>query len=171
MKIWHKQSLKSKDLNLYRNLITKPNIFRGYKEFRRGKKDKKDVIQFEENLSHNLLELHRNLLGKTYKPGSYTGFYVRDPKIRLIHKATVVDRVVHHIVSDQLERVFDPTYIAHSYSCRKDKGTHRGVLAFQKMAIKASKNNTETCWALKCDVRKFFPSVNHKILMKILTRK
>ena len=108
---------------------------------------------------------------KTYTPGEYTGFYVRDPKIRLIHKATVVDRVVHHIVSCELEKIFEPTFYAHSYSCRENKGTHKGVMALQRMAMKISLNNTRTCWALKCDIKKFFASVNHKILFEILSRK
>lgn len=162
MKVWH---------NLYRNLTTKENIFCGYKEFRIGKKKKKDVIRFEKNLEGNLLILHKTLTEKAYLPGFYTGFYVRDPKVRLIHKAIVADRVVHHIVSSQLDKIFEPTFIAHSYSCRKDKGTHKGVLTLRKMALKVSKNNTKTCWVLKCDIKRFFASVNHKVLLKILARK
>lgn len=119
----------------------------------------------------NFANLCKILQEKTYRPGSYTSFYVRDPKLRLIHKATVVDRVVHHIVSRELEPIFEPTFIAQSYSCRKNKGTHRGMLALQKMALKLSRNNARTCWALKLDIKKFFASVNHKILFEILKRK
>lgn len=162
MKIWH---------NLYSNLITTQNILRGYQEFRAGKKGKKDVITFESNLQNNLLKLQDALTHKNYQPGKYSQFYVKDPKLRLIHKATVVDRVVHHIVSNVLNRIFEPTFIAHSYSCRKNKGTHRGVLALQSMAMKENRNNTRNCWVLKCDIRKFFASINHKILLKILSRK
>lgn len=133
-----------------------------------GKKSKKDVIAFESNLKNNLKNLHLLLKNKTYQPGSYSQFYVRDPKLRLIHKATVLDRIVHHIVSQKLEIIFDPTFYAHSYSCRKDKGTHRGVIALQKMALKVSHNNTRVCWSLKCDVKKFFASVNQKILYSLL---
>lgn len=162
MKVWH---------NLYPKLITKKNIFRGWREFLVGKKKKKDVIYFQHNLEENLNNLYTSLKKQTYNPGLYTGFYVRDPKIRLIHKATVPDRVVHHIVSIILEKIYEPTFYAHSYSCRKNKGTHRGVLALQKMALKASKNNTRTCWALKCDIKKFFASVNQQILFEILQRR
>src|SRR3989339_318836 len=157
--------------NLYPKLITKKNIFRGWKEFLVGKKKKKDVIIFQSNLEENLSNLYTSLKQKTYRPGGYTGFYVRDPKIRLIHKATVSDRVVHHIVSIVLEIIYEQTFYAHSYSCRKNKGTHRGVIALQKMALKASRNNTRTCWALKCDVKKFFASVNQQILFEILNRR
>lgn len=129
------------------------------------------MLLFERNLGQNLSDLYDTLKQKTYYPGEYVGFYIKDPKIRLIHKATVRDRVVHHIVSQMLEPIFEPTFIAHSYSCRKDKGTHRGVLALQKMVRKVSKNNSSICWSLKCDIRKFFASVNQKILFEILSRK
>jgi len=91
--------------------------------------------------------------------------------LRLIHKATVVDRVVHHIVSKQLEPIFEPIFIAHSYSCRRNKGTHKGVIALQKMALIVSRNDSRNCWALKCDVKKFFASINHRILLGILSKR
>lgn len=162
MKVWHR---------IYYKLITKQNVFRGYEDFFFGKRKKKDVIKFDHNKEENLNNLRKALIFKTYKPQGYSEFYVRDPKTRVIHKARVVDRIVHHIVSDQLEKIFEPTYIFHSYACRKNKGTHKGVLALQKMAISVSRNNTKTCWVLKCDVKKFFASMNHKILLAILARR
>jgi len=162
MKVWHR---------LYEKLIIIENIIAGYEEFRVGKKKKKDVLAFERNREDNLFTLYQELKNKTYLPGTYSKFYVKDPKLRLIHKATVVDRIVHHIVSNELEKIFEPTFYAHSYSCRKGRGTHRGVLAFQKIALRASKNNTRVCWVVKCDVKKFFASVNHKILLNILRTK
>lgn len=162
MKIWHR---------LYSKISTYKSISSGFKEFRKGKKGKKDVIEFEANLTRNLLFLHKALCDKTYRPAGYTQFYVRDPKLRLIHKATVIDRVVHHIVSRELEPIFEPTYIFRSYSCRKNKGTHKGVIAIQQMALKVSRNNSRVCWSVKCDIKKFFFSINHRILFKILARK
>ena len=123
------------------------------------------------NFPENFASLCKIIQEKTYQPGPYSCFYVRDPKLRLIHKATVLDRIIHHIVSNELEPIFEPTFIAQSYSCRKNKGTHRGILALQKMALKVSKNNKCTCWSLKLDIKKFFPSVNHKILFEIFSRK
>lgn len=157
--------------SIYPKLITKENIFRGYKEFLIGKKKKKDVILYDSLKEDNLNKLEEKLVNKTYLPGKYTQFYVRDPKTRIIHKASVEDRVVHHIVSTFLEQLFEPTFIYHSYACRKNKGTHKGVIALQKMAIKESRNNTRACWVLKCDISKFFASINHKILIEILSRR
>mgnify|MGYP000005134036 CR=1 FL=1 len=162
MKAWH---------GIYYKLITKQNVFRGYKGFLVGKKKKKDVIRFDGQKEENLKSIRKSLIFKTYKPQGYSQFYVRDPKTRIIHKACVIDRIVHHIVSDQLEKIFEPTFIFHSYACRKHKGTHKGVFALQKMAISASRNNRRNCWILKCDIKKFFASMNHKILLRILSKK
>ncbi len=162
MKVYH---------NIYDNLITLENIFLSYSEFKEGKKKTKALIIFERHLEDNLFSLYEELQNRTYTPGSYTGFFITDPKVRQIHKASIKDRIVHHIVSRGLEEIFEPTFIAHSFSCRKNKGTHKGVMSLYAFARKVSKNNTRACWALKCDIRKFFASVNHEILFKILSKK
>ncbi|MEK9178219.1 MAG: reverse transcriptase domain-containing protein, partial [Patescibacteria group bacterium] len=148
--------------NIYSKISTLENIFLGWEEFRRGKKSKKDVLFFERYLENNLFALYMSFHDKNYKPGRYKEFYVRDPKLRLIHKASAKDRVVHHIVSREFEKIFEPTFYAHSYSCRKNRGTHKGVYAFQAMARKVSKNNTRICWVLKCDIKSFFNSIDHE---------
>jgi len=114
----------------YSNIITLENLFQAWGEFAKGKRKKADVGLFERSLEDNLFTLYKSLKNKTYKHGGYEAFYVHDPKIRHIHKATVKDRVVHHLVSKILEQIFEPTFYTHSYSCRKDKGTHKAILYF-----------------------------------------
>jgi len=157
--------------DIYGNLITLSNVFSSYEEFKKGKRKSTELQQFERKLEDNLFLLYEKLKNKEYKPGTYTNFYVQDPKQRLIHKAPIIDRIVHHLVSKKLEEIFEPTFIAYSYSCRKEKGTHKGLRDLQRFTRIVSKNNTQECWALKCDVKKFFASVNHIILFKILTKK
>ena len=140
-------------------------------EFKRGKGGKPDVLHFEKNLEQEIFALHRDLVGKTYRHGPYTGFYIYDPKLRHIHKATVRDRVLHHAIFKILNRAFEPTFIPTSFSCRIGKGTHKGVLAVEKMLRQVSQNYTQPCYALKCDVRKFFDTVDHGILLALLRRK
>lgn len=89
--------------------------------------------------------------------------------MRQIHKATVADRLVHHIVSSHLERIFEPTFIKHSYSCRKNKGTHKAVLSLWSMTQSLSGQSGQNCWALKCDIKKFFASVDQKILLNLIS--
>jgi len=162
MKIWH---------NIYSDITTLEAIFQAWDGFIQGKKKKKDVVEFGRYLEDNLFLLNEELKNKTYKHGGYKSFYVRDPKVRHISKAKVRDRVVHHLVSSTLENVFDPTFYAYSYSCRKNKGTHKAVEKFAQMLRKASKNNTSAIYVLKCDIKKFFATVDQKILLQLLSEK
>jgi len=129
------------------------------------------VGEFEQNVEQHIFRLHRQLRDKTYKHGPYYGFWIRDPKLRRIHKAIVKDRVLHHAIFTVLNPIFEPTFIPTSFSCRIGKGTHKGVEKLAEMLRAESANNTKPCYALKCDVRKFFDSVNHEILVGILQRK
>lgn len=137
----------------------------------RGKRKKADVAAFEFNLEDNLFALHRFLKTNAWKHEPYVSFYVRDPKLRHIHKATVRDRVLYQAVFRVLYRIFDPLFIHDSYSCRHKKGTHRGVLRLRDFTRTASKNYCDTVYVLKCDVRKFFDSIDHEILFQLISRK
>ena len=162
MKIWH---------NSYTEIIALENLFQAWEEFIKGKRNKADVGIFERSLEDNIFSLSQKLKDQTYQHGNYQEFYVHDPKLRHIHKACVQDRVVHHLVSKTLEEIFDPTFYAHSYSCRKGKGTHKAIESFIKLARKASNNNTSKLFVLKCDIRKFFASVDHSVLISLLAKK
>ena len=139
-----------------------------WKEFVRGKRGKDDVQEFQHRLMDNILALHRELAAGTYKHGAYKHFRISDPKPRDIHKAMARDRVVHHALHRILYPFFDRTFIADSYSCRKGKGTHRAMNRFRQFAFRVSRNNKKTCHILKCDIRKFFASIDHTILMSII---
>lgn len=152
----------------YRDLITIENLFQAWSEFAKGKKRKTDVQEFERNLEDNLFELQHLLTSKTYRHGLYEEFYVNDPKRRHIHKACVSDRIVHHLLYKYLYGLFDKTFIYDSYSCRINKGTHRGVKRLAHIVRKVSKNYTFPCFGLKLDIKKFFSSVDHKILLELL---
>jgi len=155
----------------YLDLISIENLFQAWSEFKKGKRKRLDVQIFERNLEDNLFTLHQKLRDKTYRHGNYHSFYVQDPKQRHIHKASVVDRIVHHLLYKYLYELFDKDFIYDSYSCRLNKGTHKAVLRLKKFTRKVSKNYTNTCWGLKLDVKKFFASVDHNILLDLLEKK
>lgn len=157
--------------NLYKKIISLNNLLSSWKEFRNGKRNKADVQEFELNLEDNLFELHEELTSFKYKHSNYSSFHITDPKQRHIHKAKVRDRIVHHAVHRILYPIFDEYFISGSYSCRLGKGSHRAVTELQIMARKVSKNYTGPCYVLKCDIKKFFNSVDHQILNKILKNK
>lgn len=155
----------------YSEFILLERLFQAWDEFKKGKRKRADVQTFERNLEDNLFVLHQSLKDKTYRHGRYYSFYVHDPKKRHIHKSSVQDRVVHHLLYTNLYQLFDPTFVYDSYSCRLNKGTHKGVERLKNFARKVSKNYTGECWSLKCDIKKFFASVDHEILLKLLKNK
>ena len=157
--------------NLFEKISSLENLFASFDEFKADKRNKKDVLKFEWDLESNIVELSRELKYHKYKHGVYTKFRICDPKPRIIHKATVRDRILHHAVFRILNPIFEPCFISHSFSCQIDKGTHKGVKSLAKILRKVSQNGTLPCYALKCDVRKFFDSVDHSILLEILKRK
>ena len=157
--------------HLYKQIISLENLFLSWQRFRKGKSGKKDVMIFEYDLEQNIFQLHHHLKNKTYTHQPYTHFYVCDPKVRHISKASVVDRVVHHALFNILNPLFEPTFISNSFSCRVGKGNHKGVRVLEAMVRKVSKNYTKPCFALKCDVQKFFDSVDHQILLGVIKRR
>lgn len=136
-----------------------------------GKEKKADVREFGINLENNIFALHYDLLNLSYRHSSYASFYICDPKLRHIHKAQVKDRVLHHAIMRVIEPLFDKGFIFDSYSSRKNKGTHKAIRKCQKLAWRLSKNNTKPVWFLKCDISKFFDSVDHQALMDLLSEK
>jgi RNA-directed DNA polymerase len=154
----------------YNSIISIENLLRTWEIFICGKRHKKDVIKFQSELSTNILSLSNDLKQKTYEHGPYVAFNVSDPKPRNIHKATVRDRILHHLIYKELYWYFHYRFIYDSYSCRKYKGTHRALDRFKYFAGKVSKNNTKTCYVLKCDIKKFFANIDHNILINILER-
>ena len=122
-------------------------------------------------MEDNIFQLRQELQARTYRHSDYTSFYVKDPKLRHIHKACVKDRVLHHAIFRILYPIFDADFIFDSYSCRIRKGTHRAVNRLQEFAMKASKTNTKNCFALKCDIKRFFGSVDQTILLSLIEKK
>lgn len=152
----------------YQEIVCLENLFTAWQEFLPGKKKKEDVQEFGARLIDNILQLQAELANFTYVHGDYEAFNISDPKPRNIHKATVRDRVLHHAIYRKLYPFFDKVFICDSYSCRIGKGAHKSINRFKKFCLQVSKNNTRTVWVLKCDIRKFFASIDHKILLEIL---
>lgn len=154
----------------YNSIISFEDLLISWQEFLNGKRKRKDVAKFSIKFTDNIFKLHKDLAKKSYRHGTYHAFKINDPKPRDIHKATVRDRIVHHALYRSLYPYFDKKFIYDSYSCRNNKGTHKANNRFRRLCWKVSKNNTRTAWILKCDIRKFFASINHHILKDILSK-
>ncbi len=149
--------------NLYPALTSFNNLHLAYRKAARGKRGQVPVACFELDLEGNLLRLQEDLAQKTYRPGPYYSFYIRDPKHRLVSAAPFRDRVVHHALCNIIEPVFERTFIGDSYANRIGKGTHRALDRAQGFSRRYP-------YVLQCDVRQYFPSVDHAILRGLLAR-
>ncbi len=152
----------------YSDVISLENLLIAWYEFRNGKRNRPDVQAFEFELENNIFLLHEELVNGSYKPDQYTQFRISDPKPRLISKAMVRDRLVHHAIYRILYPHFEQTFIYDSYSCRIGKGTHKAFARLQRQIRKCSKNYTKPCFAIKMDIRKFFDSIDHQTLLSLL---
>ncbi len=152
--------------NLFQEVCKFENLYKAYLKARRGKMNKKEVLEFTYNLENELLKLQYELKNHTYKTGKYRHFIIFEPKKRIISALPFRDRIVHHAICNVIEPIIDKTFIYDSFACRKGKGTHAGADRIQKFIRKA-----KNCYVLKCDVSKYFPSVNHEILKQIIRKK
>jgi retron-type reverse transcriptase len=149
---------------LYEQVWAFENLLAAARQARRGKRNRADVAAFHFRLEEELFRLQGELRGKTYQPGAYRAFYIRDPKRRLISAAPYRDRVVHHALCRVIEPVFEPGFIFASYANRAGKGTHRALDHATRLARRYP-------YALKCDIAKYFPSMDHEILLERVARK
>ncbi len=157
-----------KFIKSFREIVTIDNLLLAWQEFLAGKKKRNDVVIFQARLMDNIFKLYNDLINKTYVHGGYQAFNISDPKPRNIHKATVRDRLLHHLLYREVYKYFDQRFINDSYSCRLNKGTHLAIKKFATMIRRVSLNNHQTAWVLKCDIRKFFASISHQGLRNIL---
>lgn len=127
-------------------------------------------MAFERDLERNLFDIQDDLRAGEYRHGPYRAFTVHDPKARSIHKATVRDRVVHQAIVSVLEPMFDPRFIDDSFSCRLGRGTHAAVRRLRRFLWAASMGDRRTTSVLQCDIRSFFASVDHEVLLGLLHR-
>jgi RNA-directed DNA polymerase len=156
---------------VFESITSISNLLAAWREFRRGKNSKPDVALFGLELEKQIFELHSELVSGTYRHAPYTDFYVCDPKRRHIHKACVRDRIVQQAIYRVLYKVYDNHFIYDSFSSRLGKGTHRGVERLERACRKITRNNKSVAHALKCDIRKFFDSIDHQTLKGILYKK
>ncbi|MCF7878339.1 MAG: reverse transcriptase/maturase family protein [Candidatus Omnitrophica bacterium] len=150
--------------NIYNKIVSKENLYHSAYLASKGRRYNDSVADFNFNREKEINSLHKELSKKTYRHRRYRLFTIYEPKKRNIAAAPFRDRVVHHAVHDAIEPFIDKGFIYHSYACRKDKGTHKAVDKAQSF-LRANK------YCLHGDIRKYFPSIDHKILKGFIAKR
>jgi len=149
---------------LFEQIYAFSNLVGAAKKAQKGKKDRPAVVRFHFKLESEVFQLQDELRSQTYRPGKYRSFKIHDPKERMISAAPYRDRVVHHALCNVIEPLFERSFIYDSYANRKGKGTHKAIERFQHYARRSP-------YVLKCDIRKFFPSIDHAVLKQAIRKK
>lgn len=140
------------------------NLVRSYQLAARGKRGSDAVAGFEYGLGERILSLRQALVSGTWAPGAYVHFTIHEPKRRWISAAPFADRVVHHALCRVTEPAFESRFIADSFANRVGKGTHRAVDCLQALCRRYA-------FVLRMDIRRYFPSIDHAILLDTLFRR
>ncbi len=149
---------------LWQQLISFDNLLKAAKQAQKSKRFQPAVLKFNSNIEQELLLMQQQLQQKTYPFGEYTTFYIIEPKKRMISAAPYPDRVVHHALCNIIQPLFERSFIQHSYANRVGFGTHRALRHFTTLA-------RQYRYVLQCDIQKYFPTIDHEILKKLLCRK
>jgi retron-type reverse transcriptase len=155
--------------NLWDKAVDFENVYRAFRAAAKGKRYHTEVLDFKLNLEENIFDIIKELNGQTYKPLPLRQFYIREPKLRLISAPSFRDRIVHHALIQVIEPLFERRFINETFACRVGRGTHAGVKHVFH-CVQLAKRKWARYYVLKCDVTKFFPSINHTVLKQIIRR-
>ena len=151
-------------------------LFDAYFNCRRNKRNTANALAFEVDYENNLIQLCEEINNGTYQPGRSIAFIVDKPIKREIFAADFRDRVVHHLIINKMNPLFEKQFIYDSSSCRVGKGTHFGIQHTDHFIRQCSKNYTQDCCVLKLDIQGFFMNINkninsiHDLSCKILNK-
>ncbi|MFV0420347.1 MAG: reverse transcriptase domain-containing protein [Dysgonomonas sp.] len=140
------------------------DLFYAYYDARKNKRNTINQLRFEMDMERNLYDLYTQIQERTYEPKPSLAFIVFKPVQREVFAADFSDRVVHHLLFNYVNPIFERTYIEDCYSCRKGKGTHYAVKRVEHHIRSCSNNYTRPCFVLKLDLQGYFMSIDRSIL-------
>ena len=156
--------------NIFDEKLKFSNMLEAYERSREKKRNRKEVIVFEMNCVSNIMEILKSLNNGTYQVGKYREFIIYEPKRRLIQSLPFKDRVVQQwYVEEFIKPIFIPKFIQDSYACINGRGVHSAVKKLNKYMYNLSQKQPDF-YILKCDISKYFYSINKKTLYQIIER-
>ena len=156
--------------NLFEKIYSFDMLYDAHIKARRGKRNRKEVMEFEQNLEGNLIQLQNELIWGQYRTGEYRRFFVKEPKLREVAALPYRDRVVQHALVAAIEPIWERRFIADSYACRPGRGTHRGADRAEEM-LRRVKREHGRVYVFKADIAKYFSNIDHEILKGLLSKR
>ena len=155
--------------NLYQKIISVENLREADEKARKGKIKTYGVKVHDKNREANIQSLHEALLTKTFKTSAYDIFTIYEPKERLIYRLPYYpDRIVHHAIMNILEPILVRTFTHNTFSCVKGRGIE-GCARYVDRIFEKYKGKPMYC--LKIDIKKYYPSIDHDVMKRIVRRK
>ena len=147
---------------LWKKVVSEENLWAAWGRVKKGRGSSKRISSYGLRIDHNLALLRQALVDGSYAPGAYRQFAVMDPKPRTISSAPVADRVVHHAVCGVIAPLMEKRFVSRTYACRVGMGMHVACEEAQK-ELRRHK------YFVKLDIRHYFQTIDHDILVRILT--
>jgi len=144
--------------HLWDKVVSLENLMEAARLAMRGKRSLAPAAAFFARWEVECVDLSEELQAGTWRPGAYHYFKIHEPKERIVAAAPFRDRVVHHALVRVLEPIIDKRFVEDSFACRKGRGTHAGM----RRALEHARRHP---WVLKADIRRYFPSIDHEILL------
>jgi hypothetical protein len=142
------------------------DLFRAYFDTRKNKRSTANALAFEVDYENKLFALYEEIVNRKYKIGQSICFIVYKPVQREIFAADFRDRIVHHLIFNYINPIFDRHFIKDSYSCRKGKGTSEGIKRVNYFIRSCSENYQKDAWILKLYIQGYFMAMDRNILYK-----
>lgn len=164
----HCLHFKNISMTLFEQITQFDNIYYAAHEAAKNKRFCTPIMRYMNNLEENVINTQNHLIWKSYESKPHRQFFVYEPKQRLISAPAFEDRVVHHAICRVIEPIIDKRFIYDSYACRVGKGAHKGADRAQHF-MRVTKRNHGKLFALKADIAKYFNSINHIVLKRIVS--
>ena len=144
--------------------ISLEKLVTAYLDCRRRKRNTETALEFEFALEENLVKLYDDLISGNYEISESICFIVLYPKPREVWAACFRDRVVHHLIYNEISKRFYNRFIKDTYSCIPERGTTNAVKTLKRYVRAVTNDYTETAYYLKADLKNFFVSIDKNIL-------
>ena len=145
-------------------------LVQAYFDCRRHKRTTASALRFEQDLEHNLIALHEELTDGSYRPGRSICFAISRPRPREVWAASFRDRVVHHLLFNQIAERFHRRFIADSCACIPGRGTLYAAQRLEAKVRSLTQNWSRPGFYLKIDMANFFVSIDKRVLWPLLVQ-